>query len=47
MATITEARPETAAEAARILCAADRAGQSVRLRGAGTKLGWGPARPGR
>ncbi len=46
MVTITEARPETAAEAARILAAADRAGQSVRLRGAGTKLGWGRPLPG-
>jgi glycolate oxidase FAD binding subunit len=45
MATITEARPETAAEAARILSGADRAGQSVRLRGAGTKLGWGRPTP--
>lgn len=45
MTTITEARPETAAEAARILGAADRAGQSVRLRGAGTKLGWGRPTP--
>ncbi|MDQ6730375.1 MAG: FAD-binding oxidoreductase [Actinomycetota bacterium] len=46
MATTTQARPETAAEAARILGAADRAGQSVRLRGAGTKLGWGRPIPG-
>jgi glycolate oxidase FAD binding subunit len=46
MATITEARPETAAEAARILAGANRAGQSVRLRGAGTKLGWGRPTPG-
>ncbi len=45
MATITQARPETAAEAARILGAADRARQSARLRGAGTKLGWGRPMP--
>ena len=43
MTTVAEARPETAAEAARILATADRAGQSVRIRGAGTKLGWGRA----
>ena len=41
MPTLPEARPETAAEAARTLGAADAAGQSVRLRGAGTKLNWG------
>lgn len=45
MTTVAQARPETAAEAARILAAADRAGQSVRIRGAGTKLGWGRATP--
>lgn len=45
MTTGTEARPQTAAEAGRILAAADRAGHAVRIRGAGTKLGWGRTTP--
>jgi glycolate oxidase FAD binding subunit len=44
MPTITQAAPGSFAEAAQALAAATGDGQTVRLRGAGTKLDWG--RPG-
>ncbi|HET9101859.1 MAG TPA: FAD-binding oxidoreductase [Solirubrobacteraceae bacterium] len=43
MSTVTEIRPATGQEAARILAEASREGQTVRLRGGQTKAGWGCA----
>ncbi len=46
MATISQTAPETFAEAAESLSAAATEKRAVRLRGAGTKLGWGrPTEP--
>ncbi|HZE05608.1 MAG TPA: FAD-binding oxidoreductase, partial [Solirubrobacteraceae bacterium] len=43
MTTATTYLPQTFEEAAQSLAAATAAGQSVRIAGAGTKLGWGAA----
>jgi glycolate oxidase FAD binding subunit len=41
MATINQTEPQTFAEAAEVLAAATAGRRAVRIRGAGTKLGWG------
>jgi glycolate oxidase FAD binding subunit len=43
MATINQTAPESFAEAAEVLASASADGRSVRIRGSGTKLGWGRA----
>jgi FAD/FMN-containing dehydrogenase len=41
MATVNQTEPQTFAEVAETLAAATAGGRAVRIRGAGTKLGWG------